>query len=302
VFAYLCPLKLHCMAAKKTFSTWLTNKYLLIIRNEENFAEKTTFSFNYARLFLLLAGVGLLLLSLAVWMVTIGLKQWLDPRHAQMEANRQVLELSMTVDSLAREVKNKNLYIENVRKIVAGEEIDESVDVSLESDLQPAELNVKIQPLDSQFRAEFEGSELAEITALPIAVSTNAYELRDLYLFSPLDFDGMVTNGFNPKEDHFGIDMVAPENEPVKSVADGVVIMSSWTLGGGYIIAIQHPGNLVSVYKHNSELFKNVGNFVAAGEVIATIGNTGELTTGPHLHLELWHNGNPVNPAEYIAL
>ena len=288
------------MAARKTLSNWLTNKYLLIIRNEENFAEKTTFSFNYARLFLILAAVGLIVLSLAVYLVTVALEQWLDPRHAQMEANRQVLELSMTIDSLEQEVSNKNVYIENVRRIIAGEEIDQTENISLESDLKPTELDGSIQPLDSQFRADFEGSGLADITTLPISVSSNVYELRDIYLISPLD--GIITDGFNPKNDHYGLDMVAPENEPVRSVADGVVIMSSWTLDGGYVIAIQHPGNLISVYKHNSELFKNVGNFVAAGEVVATIGNTGELTTGPHLHLELWHNGNPVNPQEYIAL
>ncbi|WP_370088889.1 M23 family metallopeptidase [Ekhidna sp.] len=289
------------MAARKTFSNWLTNKYLLIIRNEENFAEKTTFSFNYARLFLLLAGVGVLVLSSAIYLVTVALEQWLDPRHAQMEANRQVLELSMMIDSLEQEVSNKDIYIENIRRIIAGEELAQNLEVSPESDLQPTELTESIQPVDSQFRAEFEGSELAEITALPIAVSSNVYELRDVYLFSPL-FDGIITDEFNPKKDHYGVDIVAQENEPVRSVADGVVIMSSWTLDGGYIIAIQHPGNLISVYKHNSELFKNVGNFVAAGEVVATIGNTGELTSGPHLHLELWHNGNPVNPQEYIAL
>ncbi len=288
------------MAARKTFSNWLTNKYLLIIRNEENFAEKTTFSFNYARLFLILTGVGLLILALAVYLVTIALEQWLDPRHAQMEANRQVIELSMTIDSLSIEVNNKNIYIENIRKIIAGEEIDQELLISTESSLQSAELNERIQPVDSQFRAAFEESDLAEITALPIAVSSNSYELRDIYLLSPMD--GIVTDVFNPKEDHYGVDMVAQKNEPIRSVADGVVIMSSWTLDGGYVIAIQHPGNLISVYKHNSELFKNVGNFVAAGEVVATIGNTGELTTGPHLHLELWHNGNPVNPQEYIAL
>ena len=300
MIAYLCALNLQYMAARKTFSNWLTNKYLLIIRNEENFAEKTTFSFNYARLFLILAAVGLLLLSIAVYLVTVALEQWLDPRHAQMEANRQVLELSMTIDSLELEVNNKNVYIENIRRIIAGEEIDQTLEVSPESNLQPAELSETIQPLDSQFRADFEGSELADITALPIAISSNIHELRDIYLISPLD--GIITDGFNPKNDHYGVDMVAQENEPVRSVADGVVIMSSWTLDGGYVIAIQHPGNLISVYKHNSELFKNVGNFVAAGEVVATIGNTGELTSGPHLHLELWHNGNPVNPQEYIAL
>ena len=288
------------MAARKTFSNWLTNKYLLIIRNEENFAEKTTFSFNYARLFLILTGLGLFLLALAIYLVTVALEQWLDPRHAQMEANRKVIELSMAIDSLSEEVNNKDIFIENIRKVIAGEEIDEEISIRPESNLQSAQLNEGIQPIDSQFRAQFEESDLAEITALPIAVSSNAYDLRDIYLLSPLD--GIITDRFNPKEDHYGTDIVAKENEPIRSVADGVVVMSSWTLDGGYVIAIQHPGNLISVYKHNSELFKNVGNFVAAGEVVATIGNTGELTTGPHLHLELWHNGNPVNPEEYIAL
>ena len=290
------------MAAKKTFSNWLTNKYLLIIRNEENFAEKITFSFNYARVFLVLAGVGLLLLSLAIYLVTVGLEKWLDPRHAQMVANRQVVQLSMKLDSLEREVANKDVYIENVRRIIAGEEIEQVAEGNVESELQPADLSETLQPVDSQFRASFEGSELAEITALPITVSSSVYELRELYLFKPIEGVGFVSDGFNPQKDHYGIDIVAKENEPVRSVADGVVIMSSWTLDGGYIIAVQHSGNLISVYKHNSELFKNVGNFVASGEVIATIGNTGELTSGPHLHLELWHNGNPVNPQEYIAL
>ncbi|NQZ78139.1 MAG: M23 family peptidase, partial [Ekhidna sp.] len=175
------------MAARKTFSNWLTSKYLLIIRNEENFAEKTTFSFNYARLLLLLAGVGLIVLGVAVYLVTVGLEQWLDPRHAQMEANRQVLELSMTIDSLEQEVSNKDVYIENIRRIISGETIDQEEESSLESDLLSTELSGTIQPLDSQFRADFEGSELSEITALPIVTSTNSYELRDIYLFNPLD-------------------------------------------------------------------------------------------------------------------
>ena len=289
------------MAARKTLSNWLTNKYLLIIRNEENFAEKTTISFNYARLFLLLAVVFLIIISLAVYLVTVALDQWLDPRHAQMVANRQALELTMKIDSLELEVENKNIYIENVRRIIAGEEIAQPEEQFSETEIKSTTPSGTLQPIDSQFRASFEGSDLSDLTALPITVSSSIYELRDLYLFSPID-GYHITAGFNPKEDHFGIDIVAEEDQPIRSVADGVVIMSSWTLDGGYIIAIQHTGNLISVYKHNSELFKNVGNFVAAGEVIATIGNTGELTSGPHLHLELWHNGNPVNPQEYIAL
>ncbi|MEM9337463.1 MAG: M23 family metallopeptidase [Bacteroidota bacterium] len=284
------------MAARKTLSNWLTNKYLLIIRNEENFAEKTTFSFNYARLFILIAALGLILLSIAVYVVTVLLDQWLDPRHMQMVANRQVLELSMRIDSLEKEVNHKDIYIENIRMILSGETPTDSVIVTTESSIQSSDISEAIQPIDSQFRAEFEGTDLANLS---INVSTVSNDLREVYLFSPLD--GIVTDGFDPRKDHYGIDLVARENEPVRCTADGVVIMSSWTLDGGYVIAVQHSGNLISVYKHNSELFKNVGSFVVAGEVIATIGNTGELTSGPHLHLELWLNGNPVNPREYIA-
>ena len=284
------------MASKKTLSNRLTNKYLLIIRNEENLAEKTTFGFNYARLFLVISFLGIILLSLSVYVVTILLDQWLDPRHAQMVANRQVLELSMRIDSLEQEVNYKGIYIENIRRILSGEIIPDSVEVIPESSLQSFALTDSLQPIDSQFRAEFEGIKLANHS---INVSTSMSELREIYLFSPLD--GTVTDRFDPTEDHYGIDLVAKENEPVRCATDGVVIMSSWTLDGGYVMAVQHAGNLVSIYKHNSELFKNVGNFVVAGEVIATIGNTGELTTGLHLHLELWHNGNPVNPQEYIA-
>jgi len=284
------------MASRKTLSNWLTSKYLLIIRNEENFAEKTTFRFNYARLFLVASILGLSVLSLAVYIVTVSLDQWLDPRHVQMVANRQVLELSMRIDSLQVEVDHKDVYIENIRRIMSGDISSDSLAASPEANLQSSDLSMSIQPIDSQFRAEFEGTELSNLS---INVSTSNSELREIYLFSPLD--GIVTDGFDPREDHYGVDLVAKENEPVLCAADGVVIMSSWTLDGGYVIAVQHAGNLVSVYKHNSELFKNVGSFVVAGEVIATIGNTGELTTGPHLHLELWHNGNPVNPQEYIA-
>ncbi len=289
------------MVARKTLSSRLSNKYLLIIRNEENFAEKTTISFNYARLLLLLAFLFIIVLGLAIYAVTVALEQWLDPRHAQNVVNRQMIELTMRVDSLERETRNKNIYIENVRRIIAGEEIEQPKEQHLESETNTSVLAGTIQPIDSQFRASFEKSELSGVTALPITVSSSPYELKDLYLFKPINgYD--VTQGFNPKIDHLGIDIVAKEDEPIHSVADGVVILSSWTLDGGYVIAIQHIGNLISIYKHNSELFKNVGNFVVAGEVIATIGNTGELTSGPHLHLELWHNGNPVNPAEYIAL
>ncbi|MBV6643889.1 MAG: M23 family metallopeptidase [Cyclobacteriaceae bacterium] len=236
-------------------------------------------------------------LAISVYLVTSVFDQWLDPRHAEMMANRQVIRLSMSIDSLENEVREKDQYINNVKMLFEGgaDAITELVPEEIETTSPGALLRDDITPIDSQFRAEYEQSDLGLLTF----VDNAGDELRELYLFSPVS--GIVTQGFNPKEDHFGIDIVAKENEGILCVADGVVIFASWTLDSGYVIGVQHRGNLISVYKHNSELLKNVGNFVTSGEIIAIIGNTGELTSGPHLHFELWHKSNPVNPKDYIT-
>jgi len=287
------------LAQKKTLSNWLTNRYLLIIRNEENFAEKKTIRFNYARVILILFAGFLIALSFSIYLVTFTLEEWLDPRFAQMQTNRQLLELTMKIDSMEQDIMLKDQYFNNLQRILSGD-VDAIGLIEEQSDsrMGSSEIFVEdlIQPIDSQLRAEFEntGEEIFTYQA------SGFDEIRDLYLFTPIE-GGIITDDFNPKEDHFGVDIVAKENEPVKSISEGMVIFSSWTMDSGYVIGIQHKGNLISVYKHNSELLKNVGNFVSGGEVIAIIGNTGELTSGPHLHVELWHNGNAVNPMEYIA-
>jgi len=287
------------LAQKKTLSNWLTNRYLLIIRNEENFAEKKTIRFNYARVILILFAGFLLSLGLSGYLVTITLKEWLDPRFAQMQTNRQLLELTMKIDSMEQDIVLGDQYYNNLQRILSGD-VDAIGLIEDPSDGKIAGSEIfieeQIHPIDSQLRAEFENSGDGVFTYQ----ASDFNEFRDLYLFTPIE-EGIIIDEFNPKKDHFGVDIVAKENEPVKSISEGMVIFSSWTMDSGYVIGIQHKGNLISVYKHNSELLKNVGNFVSGGEVIAIIGNTGELTSGPHLHVELWHNGSPVNPMEYIA-
>jgi murein DD-endopeptidase MepM/ murein hydrolase activator NlpD len=106
---------------------------------------------------------------------------------------------------------------------------------------------------------------------------------------------------FNPAQKHYGVDIVSKQNEAVKVVLDGTVLFSAWTLETGYVIAVQHSRNIVSIYKHNSAILKKTGDYVRASEPIAIVGETGELATGPHLHFELWSDGNPVDPKEYIT-
>lgn len=284
---------------RKTFSSWLTTKYLMIIRNEENFAEKTTISFNYARLLTLILFSFIILFVLSFLLATTVLKQWFDPRHAELEMNQQLLGLSITVDSLMEEVDKKEMFITNFQRVVAGEDSvvqdfsERLINSNTDDDLGTI-AEAELAPVDSMFRKEFETSGLELLT-----ISSTDSDLGELFFFSPIE--GIVSDKFNARIQHFGIDIVAKKNEPVKSVADGTVLMASWTQDAGYVMAIQHRSNLISVYKHNSDLLKDVGNFVSAGEIIAIIGNTGELTSGPHLHFELWYNGNPVDPEEFVT-
>ena len=286
------------MEQKRTLSNRLTTKYLLIIRNEENFAEKSTYTFTYAKIIFGFFFIFLLFFGITFYLSTTLLEEWFDPRFAEHKANQEVIELAKKVDSLQFEVQKKDEFINNFKIILSGKDSDyvnlEKAEAIGQGDIKDIVQAEVINPLDSQFRKEFETGGME----LQLTDNRLSDELQDFFLFKPVD--GIISAKFDPKIDHLAIDIVAKQDEPVKSVADGTVIFSSWTQDSGYVMAIQHRGNLISMYKHNSDLLKNVGNFVTAGEVISIIGNTGELTSGPHLHFELWYNGNPINPEELI--
>jgi len=280
---------------RKTLSNWLTNRYLLILRNEENFAEKTTISFTYAKLILFTFLLLLIMMVGSLYLSSTLMAQWFDPRHELIIMDRHLVDLVEKVDSLENQMRIKDKFIANVQRVLIGEvSSDDSIFMSENSSL----VNKSIEPIpaiDSQFRKDFEESELTFLTVRnPIS-----RDLEGQYFYSPIE--GMVTTVFNIREEHYGIDIVSKSNEPVKSVADGTVIFGDWTQESGNVIYIQHRDNTISVYKHNSALLKKVGNFVSSGDVIAIIGNTGEFTTGPHLHFEMWYNGNPVDPEEFIS-
>ncbi|MGB3589638.1 MAG: M23 family metallopeptidase [Tunicatimonas sp.] len=294
------------MKSKKTFASQLTNRYLVIVRNEEDFAEKTTLTFTYAKLTMFIVSICMIIFIISLFLVNTLLKQWFDPRYAQAESNRKLIELSLAVDSLEHVIVQSHQFFNSFQYIVSGDSTletenaylasvdDRSVDGKImrsqtEGDLQPSKI-------DTEFREEFEESGVEMLTSASLAPSS---QLDELFFFSPLG--GIISAPYNPKIGHYGVDVVSKKNEPIKSVADGTVIMASWTQDAGYVITLQHRSNVISVYKHNSSLLKKTGDFVSAGDVVAIIGNTGELTTGPHLHFELWYNGNPMNPEEFVS-
>lgn len=288
------------MAAKKTLSNRLTNRYLLIIRNEENFAEKTTLSFTYAKVILIFFAAFLITLALSTYLVTGVLEEWLDPRHAERESRREVVKLTMAIDSMELQMRQKDIYIENIRNIFSGNDDSyanvEDRELTDDQIAQNEVVDNGTNSVDQNFRREFERETFGNLGV----INSNAEALQEIFLFNPIGKDGVVISKFDPKINHYGIDVLAKKDEPIKSVGDGTVIFSDWTLDNGYMVAVQHRSNLISIYKHNSEKLKEVGNFVSQGEIISIIGNTGELTTGPHLHFELWYNGSPVDPAEFI--
>jgi murein DD-endopeptidase MepM/ murein hydrolase activator NlpD len=283
---------------KKTLSNWLTTRYQLIIRNEENFAEKTSMGFTYSKviLFSVILFTGLFVLSL--FMSKTILAKWFDPKHEQLVLNQQLFELALRIDSLGMEVDRKDRFIANFQRVLSGDTIDfKDPAANFPGESQPLAkpANLKATPVDSAFRKDFENSDLSLISL----ANSKYSELQETFFYSPII--GFVSDQYDVQKGHLGVDVVAKANEPIKCIADGTVVFSSWTQDSGYVIVVQHRGNLLSSYKHNAQLLKKVGTFVNGGEIIAIVGNSGELTNGPHLHFELWYNGNSLNPEEFVT-
>ena len=280
---------------KKTLSNWLNNRHILIIQNEEDFSEKATYNFTYARIIFFAFLAFLLILVLSFYMINTFLAQWFDPSYADRETRKDLVEMQMTLDSITQELENKIQYTADLNMVFTGGETDSLQDANPGTETIRLTESEQAKMIDSLFKSEFEtggGNFL-------LGESLENFELRETYFFSPIS--GLISAPFDPKNEHYGIDVVSKKDEPVKCIADGTVVFASWTQEAGNVIAVQHQANLISFYKHNTSLVKELGDFVSGGEILAIVGNTGELTSGPHLHFELWYNGKAVNPEEFIS-
>lgn len=274
---------------------WLRNRLQIIFRNKRDFKDISFFEFTNLSLSLYLLFFLVLIFSISFFLSTTILSQWFDPRFVEKKANEELIRLSNSIDSLIYESQIKDQYIENIMIILSGGENEFLEKKSEENKLELQDLTNDYSAVDSFFRQEFESN----LSFSEIIRSTDSDQ--NLLLMSPVS-SGVVSSFYDPSKSHFGIDITCKEEEPIKSVLDGTVLMSSWTKDSGYVISIIHPNNLISVYKHNSKVFVEPGQIVKTGDVISIIGNTGELSTGPHLHFELWLNGKSINPSEFISL
>lgn len=287
------------MSFKQKLNDWIETKFLFVIRREEDFSVITSFSITKIKIGLLLLLVLMASFSISLFLSKSLLARWFDPAYIESENTARIYALSEAVDSLILEVQAKDRYVKNIQQIISGDEVPEEQE---NQDEQP-QLEVNRSEIDLYKYSDATLSVISEFESMPLdegnfnRISNSAFS--DTYFFPPLK--GVVVSGFSPSKGHFGVDVVAAENEPVKSIAEGTVILSSWTLETGYVVGIQHSNELISIYRHNSVILKSVGEPVRGGEIVAIIGNTGEQTTGQHLHLELWYKGNPLNPQEFIS-
>tara|TARA_B110000977_G_C11010719_1_gene467572 strand:- start:644 stop:1420 length:777 start_codon:yes stop_codon:yes gene_type:complete len=217
------------------------------------------------------------------------------PGYSPPHLSKDLVHLSIKTDSLLADLRIKEQKQFMLEKILKGEFVDDSLfsDSIIISNIKSSDLNASLK--DSLFREAIEREDrfnvLSEETEKPTT-------LQNIAFYAPIR--GMISDKFDIQKEHYGIDVVAPKNEAIKASLPGTVILSSWTTETGYTIAIQHENDLISFYKHNSVLLKRIGETVLAGDVIAIIGNSGELSTGPHLHFELWHKGKAINPEHHI--
>ncbi len=274
---------------------WLRNRLQIIFRNKRDFKDISLFEFTNLSLTLFTIFFLVVIFSISFLLSTTILSQWFDPRFVEKKANEELIKLSNSIDSLIYESQIKDQYIENIMIVLSGGENESIEKKSLENELEVQDLTNDYSAIDSFFRQEYESN----LTFSEIIRSTDSDQ--NILLISPVS-SGVISSFYDPSKSHFGIDITCKKEEPIKSVFDGTVLLSSWTKDSGYVISIIHPNNLISVYKHNSKVFVEPGQIVKTGDVISIIGDTGELSTGPHLHFELWLNGKSINPSEFISL
>ncbi len=278
---------------KKPFKERLLNKYRLVVLNEDTYEEKLSYRLNKLNIFLLIA-----LISLTLVITTIGLiaftsiKEYIPGYDSTILRQNAIKNIEL-LDSLEQVVNKNQTFINSVGAVILGEITEE--------ELASKKVLTKIDVSELDFKTNKEDSLLRSLVEKEDRFNTieSASPKVEYVLYSPIS--GKISSGFDVGEKHFGVDVPAVTNTPVKSVSDGRVVLSEWTIDTGFVVVLEHSFNLISVYKHNSSGLVSQGDYIKSGQAIALSGNTGELTTGPHLHFELWSNGNPVDPLEYIS-
>ncbi|WP_298899857.1 M23 family metallopeptidase [uncultured Psychroserpens sp.] len=279
---------------EKKFSKKLLHKYRLVVLNEDTFEERFAIKLTRLNVFVILSLGTILLIAGTIFLIAFtSLKEYI-PGYSSTALKKQATVLNYKTDSLQQVIDLNEQYYMSIKKVLTGDvstvefNRDSIIDAST---IDPNDLDLVPTKEDSILRDLVDKEDKYNVFESNISSS-------NFVLFPPVN--GTISEGYNLREKHFAVDVVVAKDTPVKATADGTVIFAEWTAETGYVVIIEHSYELISVYKHNASITKQQGDLVKSGEVIAMAGNTGELTTGPHLHFELWQKGYPVNPTQFI--
>ena len=274
----------------KNFLKRIFNDYKVVVSSEDTFEEKLSFKANKINAFIIVLLYSIILIAFTISIVFFTQLREMVPGYSSSDLLNRAIYLTKKTDSLEQQIALNNKFYKSIEDVLSGN-VDEFIsrdELSTDSNLINSDIfTISPNLQDSILRQYVENEDKFNLT-------NNELVIENKMFFSPIK--GEITQSFNFNENHFAIDIAADIGTPVKSVLDGKIIFSEWSLETGYVVVIDHGENIISVYKHNSKILKEQNDFVQAGEVIAYSGNQGNLSSGPHLHFELWKNGNPIDP------
>ena len=219
----------------------------------------------------------------------------LMPGYVSPEVRQQIVETSMRIDSLHEAVQRHQLYVMNIQDILRGEVKVDSINTIDSLTVLRSEDLMERTERENEFVRRYEETEKYNLTTQTLRKS----EMEGLHFYPPVR--GLLADPFNPADLHFGVDVLVTNDKNVNAVLDGTVVMSGYTANNGYVVVMQHTGNLVSVYKHLASTLVREGEKVKAGEVLGIAGVQGDKALQPYLHIELWHKGTALDPTQYIS-
>ena len=274
----------------KGFFKKLFNDYKVVVSSEDTFEEKFAFKASKINVFVLMLVYSVILISFTISIVFFTQLRELVPGYSSSDLLNRAIYLTQKTDSLERQIELNNKFYKSIEDVLSGktDEFISRENISFDSTIsESSALIILPSSEDSILRKYVENEDKFNLTKNELVIENKMF-------YSPIKGD--ITQSFNYEENHFAVDISADVGTPVKSILDGKILFSEWSVDTGYVIIIDHGDNIVSAYKHNSKLLKEQNDYVQAGEVIAYSGNQGSLSSGPHLHFELWNNGTPIDP------
>lgn len=274
------------------------DKYRVSVTHDTTFEEIWRMRLTQYNAFLLVTAVVIFIIGTTAALIAFTDLREFIPGYPDVTMRRNILMSAMRLDSLEEELNLRDKYFYNLNAIISGKQ-----PVDLYSEAIPGRnykaINFRSSPEDSALKAQIENEERYNLSVRSIPAFEQTTSLAELHFFPPVK--GVVSGKFDSRTKHYGTDIVTKPKSYVASVLDGTVIFTGWTMETGFVIQVQHLNNILSVYKHNAALLKETGDLVRTGEAIAIVGDSGEIyTSGPHLHLEIWYKGNPLDPEKHI--